>query len=226
MGRPDTPTKGVRYWNRVSGAHEWLERLPTVGGFHRIMRNATGLRAGETVLDLGCGAGSFFRPLRETIGDDGQLVGVDVAPAMLARAEARVAREGWANVETRLADATDPNLPAELGAGRFDAAFAMYSISAMPDIAAGVALAHDVLRPGGRLFVADVRLVPGGRAAWLIQLLRGVYRRLAGASGDDIVPHLRDRFDTVTMIDGTGAPTERQPTHWPPLVMLVATKAS
>lgn len=226
MGTRDTRERGVRYWNRVSGAHTWVERLPMVGDFHRIMRNATGLRAGETVLDLGCGAGSYFQPLRDTIGDDGRLVGVDIAPAMLARAEARVARAGWTNVETRLADATEPNLAAELGAGRFDAAFAMYSISAMPDIAAGVALAHDVLRPGGRLFVADVRLVPGGRAAWLIRLLRGVYRRLAGASGDDIVPYLRGRFDTVTMIDDNGAPTERQPTPWPPLVMLAATKAS
>jgi len=226
MRTPDTPTKGVRYWNRVSGAHSAMERMPGASGMHRIMRTATDLRTAETVLDLGCGAGSFFRPLRETIGDEGHLVGVDIAPAMIARAEARVAREGWANVETRLADATDPNLPPELGSGRFDAAFAMYSISAMPDIAAGVALAHDVLRPGGRLFVADVRFVPGGRAVWLIRLLRGVYRRWAGASGDDIVPYLRDRFDTVTMIDGNGAPTERQPTHWPPLVMLVATKAS
>ncbi len=68
-------------------------------------------------------------------------------------------------MEARVADATDPSLPADLGPSRFDAAFAMYSISAMPDIAAAVALAYEALRPGGRLFVADVRLVPGGRAA-------------------------------------------------------------
>jgi ubiquinone/menaquinone biosynthesis C-methylase UbiE len=225
MSTPDTPTKGVRYWNRMSGAHEWLERMPTVGGFHRIMRNSTGLRAGETVLDLGCGAGSYFRPLRETIGAEGHLVGVDVAPAMLARAEARVAREGWANVETRLADATDPNLPAELGAGRFDAAFAMYSISAMPDIAAGVRNVHAALRPGGRLFVADVRLVPGGKAAGAIRALRWLYRRLAGASGNDVVPHLREVFDEVALVDGRGEPHDHPLAPWPPLVMLVATKA-
>lgn len=225
MGARDTRARGVRYWNRVSGTTELVERLPVFGQWPATIRKATGLAEGETVLDLGCGAGSFFRPLREMIGTDGHLVGIDVAPAMIARAQARIEREGWTNVEARLADATDPDLPTDLGPGRFDAAFAMYSISAMPDIAAAVALAHEALRPGGRLLVADVRLVPGGRAAGLIRALRGVYRRLAGATGDDIVPHLHDRFDTVTMIGRRGAPTERQPTHWPPLVMLVATKA-
>lgn len=226
MSTRDTRKRGRAYWNRVSGSAELVERLPWAGEWPGIMRRATGLAEGEAVLDLGCGAGSFFRPLREMIGTDGHLVGVDVAPKMIARARARIEREGWTNVETRVADATDPDLPAALGPGRFDAVFALYSISALPDIAAGVALAHEALRPGGRLFVADVRLVPGGRAAGLIRFLRGVYRRLAGATGEDIVPYLRDRFDTVTMIDRNGAPTERQPTHWPPLVMLVATKAA
>jgi ubiquinone/menaquinone biosynthesis C-methylase UbiE len=223
MGTRDT--RGVRYWNRVSGTTQLVERIPAFNQWTAIMRNATGLTEGETVLDVGCGAGSFFPQLREMIGADGHLVGIDVAPAMITRARARIERAGWTNVEARVADATDPNLPADLGPGRFDAAFAMYSISAVPDIAPAVALAYEALRPGGRLFVADVRLVPGGRAAGLIRLLRGAYRRLAGATGDDIVPYLRDRFDTVTMIDKHGAPTERQPAHWPPLVLLVATKA-
>lgn len=225
MGERDTRERGVRYWNRLSGTAELTERMPGVGRWPLIMRNATGLAEGETVLDLGCGAGSFFRQLREMIGAEGHLVGIDVAPAMIARAEARIEREGWTNVAARVADATDPALVDDLGRGRFDAVFAMYSISAMPDVAAAVALAYDALRPGGRLFVADVRLVPGGRAAGLIRFLRALYRRLAGSTGDDIVPYLRDRFDTVTMIDKYGAPTERQPKHWPPLVLLVATKA-
>lgn len=225
MGSRDTRERGVRYWNRVSGTTKAVERLPVFAQWPGIMRDATGLTAGETVLDLGCGAGSFFRPLREMIGATGQLVGVDVAPKMIARAQERIEHEGWTNVEARVADATDPDLPTDLGPGRFDVAFAMYSISAMPDVAAGVEVAYQALRPGGRLFVADVRLVPGGRAAGLIRFLRGVYRRVAGATGDDIVPYLRDRFDTVTMIGRHGAPTERQPTHWPPLVLLVATKA-
>jgi len=224
MSKRDTRERGVRYWNRVSGSTELVERLPWFGEWPALMRNATGLTEGETVLDLGCGAGSFFGQLREMIGADGELLGIDVAPKMIARAQARIERAGWTNVAARVADATDPELPADLGVGRFDAAFAMYSISAMPDIAKAVDLAHAALRPGGRLFVADVRLVPGGKAAWLIRFLRGAYRRLAGATGEDVVPYLRDRFDTVTVVGRRGEPTERQPAHWPPLVLLVATK--
>lgn len=221
MRSPDTPSKGVRYWNRVSGTVSAVERMPGTSSMHRIMRTATGLRAGETVLDFGCGAGSFYKPLLATVGETGQVVGIDIAPKMIDRARERVDREGWTNVKTLLGDATT----ADLGSERFDAAFAMYSISAMPDIAAGVRTVHAALRPGGRLFVADVRLVPGGKAAGVIRALRWLYRGLAGASGDDVVPHLREMFDEVIVVDGRGERYDRPLPHWPPLVMLVATKA-
>jgi hypothetical protein len=83
---------------------------------------------------------------------------------------------------------------------------------------------HAALRPGGRLFVADVRLVPGGRAAPLIRLLRGTYRRLAGATGEDVLPHLLDTFGSVTHLGSDGLPTDRGVRPWPPLIMLVTTK--
>jgi hypothetical protein len=101
---------------------------------------------------------------------------------------------------------------------------AQYSFSAMPDIGAAVRRAHDALRPGGRLFVADVRLVPGGRTAPLVRLLRAAYRRLAGATGEDVLPHLVETFGSVTHVGGDGTPVENAVRPWPPLIMLVATK--
>ncbi|WP_233745491.1 class I SAM-dependent methyltransferase [Halobacterium bonnevillei] len=49
-------------------------------------------------VDLGCGTGANLRHLRDRVGPTGTVVGVDLTPGMLARAESRVERAGWQNV--------------------------------------------------------------------------------------------------------------------------------
>lgn len=217
------PTRrGSRFWDRTSKTIQLVERIPNVQQMYPLMINNTGLSEGHAVLDLGCGAGSYFDPVRAVIGDRGRILGVDSSADMLRRAQRRIAERGWNNVETELVNAAT----ADLGDAEFDAVFAMYALSAMPDIAAVAARAYAALRPGGRMFVADVRLVPDGRAAALIRLLRSAYRRFAGATGDDVIPPVRNAFDSVQLIDGRGNPLDRPfPGPWPPLTMLVATKA-
>lgn len=212
----------TRIWDQLSGPHVLTERMPGARTMHRIMLTTTGVRPGDTVLDLGCGAGSYFAALRQAVGAEGRIVGLDSSAKMLGRARRRVARGHWDNVELVHANATT----ADLGTNRFDAVFAMYSLSAMPDIAAAVHRAHTALRPGGRMFVADVRLAPGGPAAPLIRLLRATYRLVADATGDDVVPVVRDTFHTMDQVNERGEPNPSPPTPWPPLAMVIATKAS
>jgi ubiquinone/menaquinone biosynthesis C-methylase UbiE len=211
-----------RVWDYVSGPSTVIERIPSATtAMHRAMLIATGIGPGNAVLDLGCGAGIYFSPVRAAVGRAGRLVGVDLSTAAVRRSRERVEREGWDNVEVHHADAATD----DLGEARYDAVFAMYSLSAIPDYRAAIRRAHTALRPGGRMFVADVRLVPGGRAAPLIRLLRAIYRGLAGATGDDITPAIRETFRTVALWDPrVNETTEASLPHWPPLVMLVATK--
>ncbi|MBO0829354.1 MAG: class I SAM-dependent methyltransferase, partial [Streptosporangiales bacterium] len=121
--------------------------------------------------------------------------GLDNSPAMLARARRRVDERGWTNVRLRLADASR----APLGHEEFDAAVALSSLSAMPDVPTAVGHIYDALRPGGRLFVFDVRLRPtGGRGhRAVIGLLRLVYRAFAGFSGADVVAEIERVFGAV-----------------------------
>jgi len=65
---------------------------------------------------------------------------------------------------------------AELDPAAYDAALAVFAFSAMSDVPTAVSIAHHALRPGGRLFVVDLRRVPHGRAAPLIHLARLTYR--------------------------------------------------
>jgi hypothetical protein len=86
---------------------------------------------------------------------------------------------------------------------------------------AAVAHAYDALRPGGQLFVFDMRLLPSG-ARWLqtaTKMLRLIYRALAGFTGSDVAAELQHKFDDVQPVFATG--------QIGTLVMLaVATKAA
>src|SRR5215469_7610920 len=75
------------------------------------------LAAGHTVLDLCCGAGASAIPAARLVGQEGRVLGVDVAESLLDMARAKAAREGLGNIEFRARDATRTGLPD----GSFDA---------------------------------------------------------------------------------------------------------
>ena len=81
----------------------------------------------------------------------------------------------------------------------------------MPDVATAVRLAHDALRPGGRLFVFDMRLVVKG-SAWrrsVTRLQRSIYRVTAGFTGADVLAELRRRFAAVEPVVPAGDTNDR-----------------
>jgi SAM-dependent methyltransferase len=187
--------RGRRLWDLAARTH--YGRLDDrVGGRVRdVALRDLGLRPGESVLDVGCGTGGAVVALREAVGPDGRVTGTDNSPAMLARARRRVDERGWTNVSLHLADAS--RVP--FGREEFDAAVALSSLSAMPDVPVAVRHVYDALRPGGRLFVFDVRLRPtGGRVHRAgTRLLRLAYRAFAGFTGADVVAEVERVFGAV-----------------------------
>lgn len=195
--------RGRRIWNLSAatyygGSFEKKLRAP----LDEMALGALALHAGDSVLDIGCGGGASLGALRASVGDQGRVVGVDYSPKMLARAQRRIGEAGWSNVTVRRLDAARESL----GDNEYDAAIALTSLSAMPDVGAAVRSAHAALRPGGRLFVFDVRLLPTGspvrRAG--ARLLRGIYRATAGFTGVDVMAELRDTFGAVSPVVPSG----------------------
>jgi SAM-dependent methyltransferase len=164
-----------------------------------------GLAPGETVLDLGSGAGIDCFLAARRVGAGGRVIGVDMTPEMLDKARENARRGDYGNVEFRLGEIE--NLP--VADASVDVIISNCVINLSTDKARVFREALRVLRPGGRLLVSDLVLLKPLPEA--IRRSAEVYVAcVAGAMAkDDYIGAVRDAgFSGVEVVKETPYPAD------------------
>ena len=163
------------------------------------------LKAGETVLDLGSGAGFDCFLAAKAIGKGGKVIGVDMTPEMIDKARENARKADYENVEFRLGEIE--NIPA--ADSSVDCVISNCVINLAPDKERVFKETFRVLKPGGRLMVSDI-VVTQELPDFIKSSLAAYVGCIAGAiKKEEYLQTIRDAgFNEVRIVDEQSFPID------------------
>ncbi|MCA1647527.1 MAG: class I SAM-dependent methyltransferase [Chloroflexi bacterium] len=143
-------TEPVQTWASTEAAEMWRQgaarRAQTLAVPTERMLEQAAVQPGQRVLDIAAGTGDQTVLVARIVGPSGSILATDISASMLDAAALAAREAGLDNVETRVADASALELPADT----FDAAISRFGLMFLPNLAAALTRIHDALKPGAR----------------------------------------------------------------------------
>lgn len=139
----------AEYYDKMNG----IMSLGMVKRWHKFMFKKAGDISGKRVCDVGCGTGEISFMAAERAGTDGEVIGVDITPAMLEMAKRKMAELDLPKgVDFRVGDA----LAMEFGDNEFDLVTSGYMLRNVTNIQQAVNEMYRILKPGSKVIVAEL----------------------------------------------------------------------
>jgi ubiquinone/menaquinone biosynthesis C-methylase UbiE len=210
---PESPTQTEGRMIRWATFYDGFANIMTLGYIRRLRTLTVEqalLKPGEKVLDVGCGTGGVTIPAKQRVGNTGEASGIDPAPEMIALARQKAIRAGL-EIDFRLGVIEALPFPDET----FDVVTSSLMMHHLPEHVQvkGLSEIRRVLKPGGRILIADMKrpsnsfikrfftlLVQHGHAMQfgiedLLELLK--------EAGFEEIKQLEDRFLTIGFVRAT-----------------------
>jgi SAM-dependent methyltransferase len=131
----------------------WLLENPLTHGMRAdLLVQRAGIEPGMRILDAGCGFGRVTIPAAHVVGKDGEVIAMDIQPAMLDAARKRAKEAGLTNIRFMLSSLDEGNLPND----RFDRVFLVTVLGEIPDRMKALKEISSSLKPGGILSITEI----------------------------------------------------------------------
>lgn len=137
---------------------------------------SAGISEGETVVDLGSGAGNDAFVARRIVGEKGRVIGIDMTSAMVEKASGNCMKLGYGNVEFRLGEIEDLPVEGETA----DVVISNCVLNLVPDKKKAFSEIYRILKPGGRFSISD--MVMEGEIPDEIRSVMGLYAACIGGA--------------------------------------------
>ncbi|KAH9393905.1 hypothetical protein TYRP_021028 [Tyrophagus putrescentiae] len=156
----------------------------------------TSIKPGDTVLDLGSGAGFDAFIAARKVGPNGRVIGVDMTPEMVSKAREKAVKGGFGNVSFRLGEIE--HLP--VADGTVDLVISNCVLNLSPQKRAVLEEVFRVLKPGGQVVISDIVTTTGE----LPKEVRSSLAMYAGCiSGASVVSELEGYFEEIGFVEVT-----------------------
>jgi ubiquinone/menaquinone biosynthesis C-methylase UbiE len=211
---PESPAQTEGRLIPWASFYDLMVNIMTLGHARRLRDMTTGralIQSGENVLDVGCGTGGVTIPAKLRVGKNGGVAGIDPAPEMIAVAR-RKANQAGLEIDFRVGVIESLPFPN----GTFDAVTSSLMMHHLPDHVQvkGLAEIWRVLKPGGRLLIADMmRPSPSFLKRFFTSLVLhhghgsqfGIedLPELLQEAGFEEIEQLEDRFLTIGFVRAT-----------------------